>query len=415
MRLIRICTNYPDYLQQFYAQRPKLQSLGYAEQYRTLMDDCYGWADFWTHALSKLGYAVWEPVGNAELMQKAWAHEHGIQFSPEMWMTDIITAQVKAFQPDIVFVNDYRTYTADFFRCLKEECPSIRLIIGWCGAPFLDGSVFKAYDVVLSNIPEMVDRFRREGYCCKYMCHAFEPRILEKITPETESFVDFSFLGSIVKHSDFHNTRETILRYLIRRTDLQMWVETSNSPQPHQWALPIKQFAYGVAQRIKRLPGGQPFLHALPKLQQYANMNYRPELPGKIDPEIVKRSSSALYGLCMYQKLYESRITLNTHIDISKQSASNMRLYEATGVGTCLLTEWQPNLHEIFEPDVDVVTYQSQEEIVEKVQYLLSHEAERRQIAKAGQQRTLKNHTFDLRAEELDVYIRQALKQRSSV
>ena len=40
MRLIRICTNYPAYLEQFHAQHPELQDMAYAEQYRALMDDC---------------------------------------------------------------------------------------------------------------------------------------------------------------------------------------------------------------------------------------------------------------------------------------------------------------------------------------------------------------------------------------
>mgnify|MGYP001025541122 CR=1 FL=1 len=70
MRLSRITTNYFSYLKQFYAQRPELKEKTYAVQYQTLMSDCYMWADFWTNPLGKLGYEVWEPVGNAEPMQK---------------------------------------------------------------------------------------------------------------------------------------------------------------------------------------------------------------------------------------------------------------------------------------------------------------------------------------------------------
>jgi spore maturation protein CgeB len=111
----------------------------------------------------------------------------------------------------------------------------------------------------------------------------------------------------------------------------------------------------------------------------------------------------------MYAQLRRSRVTLNTHIDLSSTHASNMRLYEATGVGTCLLTDWKANLPEMFEPDAEVVTYESAEECVEKVRYLLEHEDERNGIAAAGQRRTLRDHTFDCRAAQLDDLIRGLL------
>ena len=102
-------------------------------------------------------------------------------------------------------------------------------------------------------------------------------------------------------------------------------------------------------------------------------------------------------------------MTLNNHIDLSSGFANNMRLFEATGVGTCLLTDWKPNLHELFEPDLEVVTYRSAEEAVEKARYLLTHYRERQEIASAGQKRTLSTYTYDHRAQELDRLIRKSL------
>jgi spore maturation protein CgeB len=49
-------------------------------------------------------------------------------------------------------------------------------------------------------------------------------------------------------------------------------------------------------------------------------------------------------------------MTLNIHADSSPTHASNMRLLDATGEGTCLVTEWKENLHELFEPEKEVVT-----------------------------------------------------------
>jgi spore maturation protein CgeB len=84
-----------------------------------------------------------------------------------------------------------------------------------------------------------------------------------------------------------------------------------------------------------------------------------------------------------------------------------MRLFEATGVGACLLTDWKENLARLFEPDKEVLTYNSAAECVEKVKYILEHEAERRAIAAAGQRRTLREHNFDNRAMQIDEIIRK--------
>jgi len=402
MRLIRITTNYPSYLKQFYSQRPELQVKSYAVQYKTLMEDCYGWADFWTHALGKLGYEVWEPVGNAEPMQKAWARENGVSYDEKTWLTNIVTAQVKHFQPDVVFVNDFSTYTAEFFDHLRSKCSSIKLVIGWCGSPYSDSSVFKAYDIVLSNIPSLVTHFQKNGHRCEYMCHAFEPRILTKINRNYPKNINFSFMGSIVKGNDFHNQREQILTKIVKETDLQVWSYTAKPSQKENKLLPYRQKLYDLVQKTKAIPGGKWLITSMPKIKNYADLPHRPDLSYYyVNATLANRSKPAIFGLAMYQKLHESKVTLNTHIDLSSQYASNMRLYEATGVGTCLITDWKKNLHELFELEREVVTYKCADEVIEKFKYLIENYPKMESIAKAGQRKTLNYHNFEERALQL--------------
>jgi spore maturation protein CgeB len=91
-----------------------------------------------------------------------------------------------------------------------------------------------------------------------------------------------------------------------------------------------------------------------------------------------------------------------------------MRLFEATGVGTCLLTDWKENLVELFEPDSEVLTYRSAEECVEKVKFILEHEDQRHTIAAAGQKRTLRQHTFKNRMAQIDEIIKTFLSNDNS-
>jgi spore maturation protein CgeB len=54
----------------------------------------------------------------------------------------------------------------------------------------------------------------------------------------------------------------------------------------------------------------------------------------------------------------------------------------------------------MFEPGKELVAYRSPEECLELVQYYLEHDEERNVIARAGQARTLHEHTYSHRMQE---------------
>ena len=103
----------------------------------------------------------------------------------------------------------------------------------------------------------------------------------------------------------------------------------------------------------------------------------------------------------MSDLLAGSQITLNRHIDIAEGYANNMRLYEATGMGACLLTDAKVNLPCLFEPDREVVTYDTPKEAVGKLKQLLAEPQAAAAIAARGQARTLREHTYSQRMAEL--------------
>ncbi|MET0645768.1 MAG: glycosyltransferase [Pyrinomonadaceae bacterium] len=380
MRLLKIGVYHTVYLKEFYARRPGLAAESYAAQHEALIDDCFGSSDFWTRELSRLGYETCDLVINAEPLQRAWAAERGTAFDEEGWLFGITEAQVRDFRPDVLVVADYSNVTASFLRRLREVCPSIRLVLGWCGAPYSDGSVFAEWDVVLSCVPELVAHFREAGHHSRHVNHAFEPRVLDKLDARGEApAVDFVFVGSLVKAERFHLGREKLLSRLVEATGLQIWAEVGPPPPTR-------------LQRAARL------LRGTWKSPQTS-----------VDARIARHARPPVFGLDMFRQLRAGRVALNTHIDISIHSASNMRLFEATGVGACLLTDSKENMRELFEPDAEVVAYRDAEECVEQVKYLLGHESRRRDIAAAGQRRTLREHTFASRAALIDAAIRERL------
>jgi spore maturation protein CgeB len=110
----------------------------------------------------------------------------------------------------------------------------------------------------------------------------------------------------------------------------------------------------------------------------------------------------------MYRALQRSLVTFNSHVPTSR-IARNMRLFEATGVGACLITDWRENMNDLFADGTEIVTYRSKEECLEKLRWLIAHPEETRQIAASGQRRCLSDHTYRSRAAILDEIITRQL------
>jgi hypothetical protein len=413
MRLLKIGV-YPDaYLRSFYERQPALKAQPFITQHAALMNDCFGSSDFWTKALEQLDYETCETIANAEAMQKRWARDQGLSYCESNWMFEITNAQVKFFRPDVLIVADYSTISAAFLRRLRQECPSVRLVLIWCGAPYSDASIFRECDIVLSCVPELVTHFRGNGHRSFHLNHAFDPRVLEKIDATVRQEVDFAFLGSINKSAQFHHERERILLSLIERTDIRIWSDIKQ-PSPRLGPrMAARQKILDGLRAAHRIGVPESLLAALPVVGKVVRRESIPaplhESTPPVDGRLVACAQAPLFGLAMFRQLRQSKVVLNTHIDISSNSASNLRLFEATGAGACLLTDWKENMAVLFEPDAEAVTYRSVEECIEKAQYLLSHEDERRKVANAGQRRTLREHTYARRAAQLDQIIREAL------
>jgi len=79
----------------------------------------------------------------------------------------------------------------------------------------------------------------------------------------------------------------------------------------------------------------------------------------------------------------------------------NPRSFEIAACGTLQLTDVREDLALYFEPDREIVTYTSPEELADKARYYLAHEEERRRIALRAIRRTMRDHTYERRIEEM--------------
>tara|TARA_X000000950_G_scaffold289276_1_gene411530 strand:+ start:4830 stop:5987 length:1158 start_codon:yes stop_codon:yes gene_type:complete len=70
--------------------------------------------------------------------------------------------------------------------------------------------------------------------------------------------------------------------------------------------------------------------------------------------------------------------------DLIRKTQIKARVFEVLRTGGFLLTEYTPDLEYFFEIDRDLVTFNSKEELLEKIKYYLDNKNERIRIAKSG-------------------------------
>jgi len=84
-----------------------------------------------------------------------------------------------------------------------------------------------------------------------------------------------------------------------------------------------------------------------------------------------------------------------------------MRMFEATGMASCLLTDIGNNLSDIFVDGKEVISYDSPEDCLEKLNYLKENHKVAKEIGAAGKRRVLKDHSLQKRCELINEIIQE--------
>ncbi len=95
-----------------------------------------------------------------------------------------------------------------------------------------------------------------------------------------------------------------------------------------------------------------------------------------------------------------SRINLNMTMRPIETGLSQ-RIWDVLACGGFLLTNYQAEIPDYFEIGKDLETYESMEELEEKVRYYLSHEEERMEIAISGYEKVAAHHSYEMRLAQM--------------
>jgi spore maturation protein CgeB len=351
MRLLIVDTCYGAFLAAHYARNPGIAERPYGDQWQALMDTFFGTADAYSHYLGELGHEAHEVVVNCEPLQAAWAREHGVA---GVGVEETLLRQVEDFQPDIVYLQNLHVLSDETMKALRKADVFVAGQIA-SEAPALER--LRMYDLILTSFPHFVEQFHSDGVPSEYFRIGFDPRVLTRLA-DVRKVYDVVFVGAL--NGIHHRRGNATLARAARRLPVQFWGYDLRGWPP--WS-PLR-----------------------------------------------RRYNGEAWGLDMFRVLASARTVLNRHIGTARQYANNMRLYEATGVGSLLVTDAKENLADLFEPELEVVVYRDADELVRQVRRLLADEDESRAIAAAGQTRTLRDHTYAVRMRELSDILSEHLR-----
>lgn len=106
------------------------------------------------------------------------------------------------------------------------------------------------------------------------------------------------------------------------------------------------------------------------------------------------------YWTQMPKVFYGSDINLNFTIPNIK-SGIPLRVWDVLGAGGFLMTNYQPELELYFEPDRDLVVFESRQELVKKAGYYLEHADLRKEIAARGYEKVKRHHSYRQRMGQM--------------
>lgn len=381
MRILIINTDYPAFLKQHYGVHAELAAASFERQMEARNASLFGVFDAYSRGFEACGHDAWEVHANNGLLQRQYMVEHGRKaprtfelpgrlghiarrvsrkllpvpkttrdtlrspFNIAPWrLEQILIAQVRDYRPDVILNQSVSEVGSDVLEQIK---PHAKLIVGQIASPLPDDEDYRAYDLMISSLPNFVAYYRKRGLAAELSRLAFDRRVLDHVSVPARDR-DVSFVGSL---SPAHPARARLIEWLSGQTDLDIW---GNGVDQFPVESPVHRHYHGEA-----------------------------------------------WGADMFAALGRSKITVNNHIGIAENYANNMRLYEATGMGCLLLNDLKSNIADIFEPGREIVCYDSPEECLDLIRYYTRNTSERDRIAEAGQRRTLTEHSYLNRAKEL--------------
>jgi len=395
---LEISTIYPSFIPYFERKYPECKDLNYKQHYDLLCSEYFGFADNYIFYLNKLGISANNIIVNYEELQSKWAKEHNISANGK----SLILKQIEYYEPNVVFMHGLDLVDYSTLNKIKDYIGSIKLLTAFHAAPIseLEIQFGREFDIVFTCNRGMYLDFKIKGLCSEFLSHAFEKRVLEQLSNKNKEN-KLVFAGSLTSGGQFHDDRIEMLNKMQKEgfnLDIYANIRDKNSFSNKMLLTGFR--VYSLFPKIFK-----KIIHRNKSLSRLETLDFNFFQESEEIKYLKNYSRSPKFGLDYYQVLNSASVVFNNHINISGKYAGNIRMFEVTGVGSLLLTDKKIDNNDLFEPGKEILVYDDYNDAIEKVKWALNNPEEAAEIAKAGQERTLNQHTYENRADELNEII----------
>jgi hypothetical protein len=274
-------------------------------------------------------YTIWD----YERLQLLWAKEHNIHSTD---LSLIKLEQLKWFKPD-VFYNLSPFCDDNFIELIKHGGINVKNFC-WNGIIKPRPQSFPLYDIHLTLHRPYVEYWKKLGLNAAEL----QPSIPSSwVSNNEEREIDVLFYGQYFKGM-FDNRNKLIDQLIDYKLNSDKRIEI------------YLQYPIIKKQVLK-----------IPKILNYK----RVEFPAA---KIISHTYKPVYGEELYSKIQNSKIVVNAYTDDNVNFKSNMRVFESIGNGALLISE-RGNYPDGLIPDEDFITYDGFDELIEKIELVLTN------------------------------------------
>ncbi|MBI4847614.1 MAG: glycosyltransferase [Nitrospirae bacterium] len=265
-----------------------------------------------------------------------------------------------------------REIKPDFILHTKDELPAetfeelrqFTKVVMWYPDPVIPAWLVpyvKACDIFLTMSEGLIQDFKKYNEKVFYLSQAFEPSFFQvkEITGEDKRIFssDVAFAGNLGSKG----------QYLSRRAALEKVIDAGFK---FRW--------------------------------------WGPKIPRKFStiPLLLGKLGRAYGGRFVWGEEYAkvarlSRIFLAFDSMPHIRKSMSARMYTAVGCGAFYMCRHVDGIEDVLAPGREIVTFRSEDEMIDMIRYYLENDELRMNIAEAGKRRVLSDHTYEVRARQM--------------
>lgn len=275
------------------------------------------------------------------------------------------------FKPDII-LHTKNELPAEVFQSLRQHAK----VIHWYPDPVIPDwlpAYVSASDVFFTMTEGLVEEFRKYNPLTYWLSQAFEPSFFEteEITSQYLKIfgADVAFVGNLGSKSQYLYRRRSLERVIKEGYEFKWW-----GPK-----IPKKLSTIAMVMgRLGRTYGGK-----------------------------------FVWGTDFARVAQLSKIFLAFDSMPHLQKSMSARMYTAVGCGAFYMCRHVEGIEDVLVPDREIITFSSDDEMMDKIRYYYEREELRKEIALAGRGRILRDHTYEVRIRQMIALIAAALDKAS--